>query len=75
MSKYELLGLTIGWTLTGFIGLLAVMVVWKIWKNKVNLAKIIIESALAWERIAKDQEEIEQLKMETRAILTRLRAA
>jgi hypothetical protein len=75
MSKYELLGLTIGWTLTGFIGLLAVMVVWKIWKNKVKLAKIIIESALARERIAKDQEEIEQLKMETRAILTRLRAA
>lgn len=38
-------------------------------------AEILQETALAHERIAKDQEEIEQLKMETRALLTRLRAA
>lgn len=38
-------------------------------------AEILQEAALAQERIGKDQQEIEQLKMETRALLTRLRAA
>jgi HEAT repeat protein len=38
-------------------------------------AGILQEAALAHERIAKDQEEIEQLKMQTRAMLTSLRAA
>ena len=38
-------------------------------------AEVLREAALAYERIAKDQEEIEQLKLETRAMLTRLRAA
>lgn len=75
MSKYELLGLTIGWILTFFVGLLGFIIVWKIWKNRAKTAEIIIESALAQERIAKAQEEIEQLKMETRALLKQLRVA
>lgn len=37
--------------------------------------EILQEAALAHERIAKDQEEIEQLKTETRAMLRQLRAA
>lgn len=37
--------------------------------------EILQEAALAHERIAKDQEEIEQLKTETRAMLKQLRAA
>ena len=37
--------------------------------------KVIDESALAQERILRDQEEIDQLKMETRAMLAQLRAA
>jgi hypothetical protein len=38
-------------------------------------AEILQEAALAYERIAKDQEEIEQLKTETRAMLGQLHAA
>jgi hypothetical protein len=75
MSKYELVGLTIGWILTSFIGLLAFIIVWKIWKNRARTAEIVNESALAQERMAKAQEEIEQLKMETRALLKQLRVA
>lgn len=37
--------------------------------------EILQVAALAQERIGKDQQEIEQLKMETRAMLARLRAA
>jgi hypothetical protein len=37
--------------------------------------EVLTEAALAYERIAKDQEEIERLKTETRAMLGRLRAA
>lgn len=36
--------------------------------------EVLAEAALAYERIAKDQEEIEQLKTETRALLAWLRA-
>jgi hypothetical protein len=38
-------------------------------------AEILQEASLAFERIGKDQDEIEQLKTETRAMLARLRAA
>lgn len=38
-------------------------------------AEILQEAALAYERISKDQQEIEQLKTETRAMLAELRAA
>lgn len=38
-------------------------------------AEVLREVALAYERIGKDQQEIEQLKMETRALLAELRAA
>jgi hypothetical protein len=37
--------------------------------------EVLSEVALAQQRIGKDQEEIEQLKTETRALLTRLRVA
>lgn len=37
--------------------------------------EVLAEAALAHERISKDQQEIEQLKTETRAMLTQLRAA
>jgi hypothetical protein len=37
--------------------------------------EVLTEAALAQERIGKDQQEIEQLKMETRAMLGKLRAA
>ena len=40
-----------------------------------KIGKTVDESALAQERITKDQEEIEQLKMETRAMLAQLCAA
>jgi predicted type IV restriction endonuclease len=40
-----------------------------------KIEEVIAEAALAQERIMKDQEEIEQLKMETRTMLSRLRAA
>jgi hypothetical protein len=42
---------------------------------RAKTAEILNESALAHERMAKDQEEIEQLKTETRALLKQLRAA
>ncbi|HEY6233417.1 MAG TPA: hypothetical protein VIW64_19285 [Pyrinomonadaceae bacterium] len=38
-------------------------------------AEVVQEAALAFERIKKNQEEIEQLKAETRAMLKALRAA
>ncbi len=38
-------------------------------------AEILKEAELSYERITKDQEEIEQLKTETRAMLAELRAA
>ncbi len=46
------------------------------WKElSAKTAEILNESALAHQRIAKDQEEIEQLKLETRELLKHLRAA
>ena len=74
MSKYEVL-LTIGWILAIFIGLLAFAILWMILKGRISLAEIVNKSALSQERIAKDQEEIEQLKMETRALLKQLHVA
>lgn len=41
----------------------------------VKTAEVLAEAALAEQRIGKDQEEIEQLKTETRALLAQLRAA
>jgi hypothetical protein len=40
-----------------------------------KMAEVLTQAALAHERIVKDQGEIELLKTETRALLTRLRAA
>jgi hypothetical protein len=40
-----------------------------------KIAEFVQEAALAFKRMAKDHEEIEQLKAETRAILKSLRAA
>jgi hypothetical protein len=41
MSKYELLGLTIGWILTIVIGLLLLKIVWKIWRDEIDLTYLI----------------------------------
>ena len=41
MTKYEMLGLTIGWILTVFIGLLALIIVWKIAKGDIDINYLI----------------------------------
>lgn len=41
MTAYTLLGLTIGWILTVFIGLLAFIIVVKIWKGDIDLNYLI----------------------------------
>jgi uncharacterized BrkB/YihY/UPF0761 family membrane protein len=41
MTKYEILGLTIGWILTVVIGLLALIIVWKIAKGDIDLNYLI----------------------------------
>src|SRR5947207_1071585 len=41
MTKYEILGLTIGWILTVFIGLLALIIVWKIAKGDIDINYLI----------------------------------
>jgi uncharacterized BrkB/YihY/UPF0761 family membrane protein len=41
MSRYEILGLTIGWILTVFIGLLALVIVVKVWKGDIDLNYLI----------------------------------
>lgn len=41
MTKYELLGLAIGWILTGFIGVVAFIIVVKMWKGDIDLNYLI----------------------------------
>jgi len=41
MTKYELLGLTIGWILAVFLGLLALVIVLKVWKGDIDLNYLI----------------------------------
>jgi len=41
MTKFQILGLTVGWILTVFIGLLAVIVVIKIWRGEIDLNYLI----------------------------------
>lgn len=41
MTKYELLGLVIGWILTVFIGFLAAIIVVKVWKGDIDLNYLI----------------------------------
>jgi hypothetical protein len=41
MTKYELLGLVIGWILTIGIGLLLLKIVWKIWRDEIDLTYVI----------------------------------
>ena len=41
MTKYELLGLAIGWILTIVIGLLLLKIVWKIWKDEIDLTYLL----------------------------------
>jgi uncharacterized BrkB/YihY/UPF0761 family membrane protein len=41
MTKYELLGLTIGWIFAVFIGLLALIIVLKVWKGDIDLNYLI----------------------------------
>ena len=41
MSKYEILGLTIGWMLTIVIGLLSLIIVWKVWNGDIDINYLI----------------------------------
>lgn len=41
MTRYELLGLTIGWIFAVFIGLLALIIVLKVWKGDIDLNYLI----------------------------------
>lgn len=41
MTKYELLGLAIGWILTIVIGLLLLKIVWKIWRDEIDLTYLL----------------------------------
>lgn len=41
MTKIQILGLTIGWILTIFIGLLAVIILVKVWRNEIDLEYLI----------------------------------
>lgn len=54
MTRYELLGLTIGWILTVFIGLLALIVVLKIWKGDIDL-NYLISDELGYASLARFQ--------------------
>jgi hypothetical protein len=54
MSKYEILGMTIGWILTGFIGLLAVMILWKIGNGDIDL-NYLISDENGWASLSRFQ--------------------
>lgn len=54
MTKFELLGLTIGWILTVFIGLLAVMILIKIWKGDIDL-NYLISDENGWASLSRFQ--------------------
>jgi hypothetical protein len=41
MTKYEILGLAIGWILTVFIGLLGLIIVVKVWRGDIDLNYLI----------------------------------
>lgn len=44
MTKFEILGLTIGWILTVFIALLFGKILWKIFKDEINLDYLISDA-------------------------------
>jgi len=44
MTRYELLGLVIGWLLTIFIALLAAKIIVKVWRDEINLEYLISDS-------------------------------
>jgi hypothetical protein len=69
----EIAGIAVGMAADGFVHITLEENEFE--RLSAKTAEILNESALAHERMAKDQEEIEQLKMETRALLKRLRAA
>jgi len=41
MTKYEILGLAIGWILTIVIGLILIKIVWKIWSDEIDLTFLL----------------------------------
>ncbi len=41
MTKYEILGLAIGWIITIFIGMLAFIIIVKVWKGDIDLNYLI----------------------------------
>jgi uncharacterized BrkB/YihY/UPF0761 family membrane protein len=45
MTRYEILGLVIGWILTTFITLLAAKILVKVWKDEINLEYLISDAA------------------------------
>jgi hypothetical protein len=44
MTRYQLLGLVIGWILTIFIALLALKIIWKIFKDEIDLDHLISDA-------------------------------
>ena len=45
MTRYELLGLVIGWILTVFITALALKILVKVWKDEINLEFLISDAS------------------------------
>lgn len=43
MTKFEILGLTIGWILTILLGLLALIIIWKIYSGDININHLICD--------------------------------
>ena len=54
MTGINLLGLVIGWILTGFIGLLAIVVLWKIFTGEIDL-NYLISDENGWASLSRFQ--------------------
>jgi hypothetical protein len=54
MTSITLLGTVIGWILTGFIGLLALMILWKIWTGDIDL-NYLISDENGWASLSRFQ--------------------
>ncbi|HEY0004005.1 MAG TPA: hypothetical protein VGB17_04275 [Pyrinomonadaceae bacterium] len=54
MTTISVLGLTIGWILTVFIGVLAVMILWKIWKGDIDI-NYLISDENGWASLSRFQ--------------------
>lgn len=54
ITKYELLGLAVGWILTIFLGLLCLIIVLKVWKGDIDL-NYLISDELGYASLARFQ--------------------